>query len=228
MTAQFNAIPNGDQFSGRDNFAMAYDHLLFNTQLSHQALRLFLILMRYGRNGECFPSQERLATDMGCTTRTIRSTLAELYQFELVDNLGRIKYRSNSYALADCSQPVKVVPPVPDQPAPNQAREPEENIRINRKKTSAKGELVKENLRVCESASIREGSEDSERDIPQQPLIAYVRTNPQDPPIRDKTPKPKRGYANIEARFNARPILGDRDNGQNREQEAGAGSRSRF
>ena len=89
-------------------FVKALNSLLLNPELSDQALRLYLIMCNYGRNGDCYPSQERLAKDTGKHPRTVQRIQEQLYDLGLVNNLGRIVdersghlRHSNTYALSN-------------------------------------------------------------------------------------------------------------------------------
>ena len=197
-------------------------------RISHAAKVLYVILRDYqGENEYAWPSVATLATDMECSERYVQELLRELEAvgaIEIIEQAGWVSLYRVCFLELKSGQPTSdqlprltqavSVPPNYSSPLPPNYSSPElEPLELEK--------------RVCENAVKRSNSEGGEGDIPQLALTTEVPTNPQDPPIRDKTPKPKRGYANIEARFNARPILGDRDNGQNREQEVGAGSRSR-
>jgi hypothetical protein len=153
--------------SRSEGFAKAYDWLLFDSSISDQAKILFFILMRYNRNGNCYPGQERLAKDTGKTPRTIRRILDELYEAGLVDNQGRIEQRrSNTYLLAESvvttEQAQSGLKQKTTQPNKTELRlvksqvvpEQDENVRSVGTKTSYKVESFKEILKpLCENDS---------------------------------------------------------------------------
>ena len=154
--------------SRQEAFAKAYRWLIRDTTISPQAKLLFFDMALYDFQGECYPSQETLAADMGRCDRTIRRILDKLYEAGLVDNQGRIKYRSNSYALADCSSPIRslpalTTPPPPTNPPSQQEQvvrggienKPDENVRLNRMKMSDKVDVInKSSNPVCEVSSL--------------------------------------------------------------------------
>jgi hypothetical protein len=128
--------------------------LLFDPNISDQAIRLYLIMRSYGRNGDCYPSQERLANDTGKTPRTVQRIQNELYEEGLINNLGRIVdersghlRHSNTYALAD--HHIRVVPP--------KKAALDKNVVSDTTKMSYKVDLNKENLNtVCETPPTRD------------------------------------------------------------------------
>ena len=148
--------------SGRQEaFIKAYRWLIRDITISDQAKILFFDMALYDWQGECYPSQMTLAADMGRTDRTIRRITGELCEAGLVDNQGRIKYRSNSYALADCSSPIRPLPDLttPSAPTSQEQRgsikhQPDENVRLNRMKMSDKVDVINKSLNpVCETFS---------------------------------------------------------------------------
>ena len=59
-------------------------------RISHGQKRLYARLVRFaGRDGQCYPSQERLASDLGVTARQIRSDLTRLALFGLIETESR-------------------------------------------------------------------------------------------------------------------------------------------
>ena len=69
----------------RGGFTQASNLILRDSSLSATAVRLYLLLLSYAwQEKECFPGQVRLATDMGCTKRTIINVLAELRRRRLI------------------------------------------------------------------------------------------------------------------------------------------------
>ena len=158
---------NENLASRQEAFAKAYRWLIRDTTISPQVKLLFFDMALYDFQGECYPSQETLAADMGRCDRTIRRNLDKLYEAGLVDNQGRIKYRSNSYALADCSSPLRplpdLTPPTPPTNSPRQQEQeergdienkPDKNVRLNRMKMSDKLDVInKSSNPVCDAFS---------------------------------------------------------------------------
>ena len=60
--------------------------------------RLYERLVRFaGRNGHCYPSQEKLAELLGKSSRQIRRDLEELEAARLIEHRNRNGRRSNTY-----------------------------------------------------------------------------------------------------------------------------------
>lgn len=76
----------------------APDAVMRQRDLKPSAKLLYERLVRYaGRNGHCYPSQAKLADDLGVTDRQIRNDLAVLYKAGLLAHRNRDKRRSNTY-----------------------------------------------------------------------------------------------------------------------------------
>jgi len=66
--------------------------------LSQGQKLLYTRLVRYaGRDGRCFPSQERLATDLGISERQVRKDLIRIEAFRLIDRQAREGRRGDTY-----------------------------------------------------------------------------------------------------------------------------------
>jgi hypothetical protein len=83
-------------------FEMLPHWLLFETNISPLALRLYLVLRKYGNTeNKCFPSRQRLATDLGVSKVTIDRTKKELIEAGAVCEKHRMgaenTYTSNLY-----------------------------------------------------------------------------------------------------------------------------------
>lgn len=66
-------------------FAFVPEHVCRRSDISPSARHLWTVLASYAdKRGYCFPSQETLAADMGCTTRQIRNLVRELDQADLL------------------------------------------------------------------------------------------------------------------------------------------------
>jgi len=69
----------------RGGFTQVSNLVLRDSSLSSNAVRLYLLLLSYAwQDKECFPGQDRLASDMGCTKRTIINVLAGLRRRRLI------------------------------------------------------------------------------------------------------------------------------------------------
>lgn len=84
------------------NYTKIPNELMSQSQLSIQARYLLCVLLKYcGKDEWCFPSQARLAEDMGYKSpRYIRSILGELQRAGLVYKKRRGFNRSNTYRVA--------------------------------------------------------------------------------------------------------------------------------
>jgi hypothetical protein len=74
-------------------------------RLSSTAIHLFALLQRYaGDDGCCFPSRRKLATNLGCSTRTVDRCLSDLRSVRAIDihpryQDGKRERTSNLYVL---------------------------------------------------------------------------------------------------------------------------------
>ena len=81
-----NADPNTIVPSTGPTFMVTALSIVKSTTLSMGAKVLYPRLVLYaGKNGVCFPSQERLAEDIGVTARQVRRYLTELHDADLID-----------------------------------------------------------------------------------------------------------------------------------------------
>ena len=91
----------------RGGFSQIPNVVLRNPLLGDKALRLYTLLLSYAwQEEECFPGQETLAKDMGCTRKSITNALNELKKHKLIDwqrrglgkvNIYHIKRLSDGY-----------------------------------------------------------------------------------------------------------------------------------
>jgi hypothetical protein len=82
----------------RGGFAQVPYVVLRDTRLSPTGLKLYMILLMYAwQNGQCFPGQARLSMDMGCTARTVISTIAELKKLKFIRVERRGQGKINIY-----------------------------------------------------------------------------------------------------------------------------------
>lgn len=85
----------------RKNFTMIPNVLLSECQLSTPARLLLCVLFKYSfQKDYCWPSQETLGKDIGCTSRHIRNLLKELEEAELIDPKRLGFNRTNTYKLS--------------------------------------------------------------------------------------------------------------------------------
>ncbi len=84
----------------QDGFVMLPNRVLFMEGLSAQAVRLWAALAHYARESEeCWPGQDRLARQLGISTRSLRTILRELEDADLVRTVQRGLNRPNLYRL---------------------------------------------------------------------------------------------------------------------------------
>jgi hypothetical protein len=94
--------------------------LLRRTEISPGAKLCYARLCQYaGPQGECFPSQQAIASELGISERQIRNYLAELSEFNLIrlhkaGFQGKAVYRflHNSWMEAAAPQSGKILPPI--------------------------------------------------------------------------------------------------------------------
>ncbi len=81
-------------------FASMPRAVLRNPKLSRNSKATYSLLLDYAwQTGSCFPGQERLASDLGVSVRTIQRDLEELKNFGLIDWQQRGKNRTNVYSI---------------------------------------------------------------------------------------------------------------------------------
>jgi len=82
----------------RNGFTQVSNVILRDPRLSANAKVLYILLLSYAwQDRECFPGQDTLADNMGCTRRTIIRTLVELKKFKLISWVKRGLGKSNTY-----------------------------------------------------------------------------------------------------------------------------------
>jgi hypothetical protein len=86
----------------KKGFAAVPYEVLLDTRLDVEARLAYAILLRYAwQEGSCFPGQQRMALDMGISTRHLRRALTELR------NVGYISWKkllpggTNTYTIHD-------------------------------------------------------------------------------------------------------------------------------
>lgn len=108
-------------------FAQAPIPIVRNADLSAAARLLYITLTSYAwTDGSCYPGQERLAADLGVSSRMVRTYLAELTKAGLLTVSRRGMGQTNLYILED---------PPPEAGFLSEDR-PEAHFRIDRKPTS--------------------------------------------------------------------------------------------
>lgn len=86
-------------------FGMVQYWAISKPGLTHKALKLYVVLCTYanGSTLECYPSQKRLAGDVGCSTRTIIRLTSLLEMLDLIEVTRRRgddgKNRPNIYKI---------------------------------------------------------------------------------------------------------------------------------
>src|SRR5215212_3927159 len=82
----------------RQGFVQLPRAVLKAPKLTRNAKCLYALLLDYAwQEGSSFPGQLRLAEDLGVTDRTIRTDLAELKEFGLIDWKQRGMNKTNVY-----------------------------------------------------------------------------------------------------------------------------------
>ncbi len=86
--------------SWKHGFTQVPNVILRNSEASFGAKVAYGILLSYAwQEGSCFPGQDRMAVDMGCTTRTVRKYLKELADAKIIRIERRGLGKSNRYHL---------------------------------------------------------------------------------------------------------------------------------
>src|ERR1700687_1579695 len=86
-----NIVLKGADLLTAKGFTQVPNHVLVSNKLSPGAKLAYAMLLKYAwQNDYCFPGQERLATDMGVTDRSVRTYLQELEREKFIT----IKQRS--------------------------------------------------------------------------------------------------------------------------------------
>ncbi len=89
-------------------FIQVPEEIMLNKSISAAAKNLYIILLRYCRqSGYCWPGHERLASDMGCSTRHVRTLLKQLENQSLVyiDHRGELGESNHYYVLYSVGGP---------------------------------------------------------------------------------------------------------------------------
>ena len=95
-----NIILKGADALTQKGFTQVPNHILVSSKLSPGAKLVYAMLLKYAwQNNNCFPGQERLASDMGVTDRSVRTYLQELEHHQFVGIKQRGQGRPNLYTL---------------------------------------------------------------------------------------------------------------------------------
>ncbi|PIY80635.1 MAG: hypothetical protein COY80_01940 [Candidatus Pacebacteria bacterium CG_4_10_14_0_8_um_filter_42_14] len=82
------------------NFTRIPNQILNQSQISYQARYVFCLLLKYcGQKDYCYPSQDRLAKDMGISDRQIRAHLNELCLAGLIKKQRTGFNKTNTYTI---------------------------------------------------------------------------------------------------------------------------------
>ena len=95
-----NIILEGADLLTRKGFTQVPNHLLESNKISPGAKLVYAMLLKYAwQNDCCFPGQERLASDMGVTDRSVRSYIQELTKHDFLTVKRRGQGKPNLYIL---------------------------------------------------------------------------------------------------------------------------------
>ncbi len=94
----------------KHGFTQLPRYILKDTRLSFGARLTYAVLLSYAwQEDSCFPGQERMAKDLGATSRSIRSFLTELREMGYITWRQQGLGRTNIYYILDY-QPLKLNP----------------------------------------------------------------------------------------------------------------------
>lgn len=90
---------DSDELGVSRGFTQLPNIVLKDSRLAHADVRLYALLLSYAwAKGQCYPGQERLASDMGCdSTVTITRTMAHLVKVKLIRVKRRGQGKVNIY-----------------------------------------------------------------------------------------------------------------------------------
>ena len=95
-----NLIIKGADLATQQGWTGVPNFILVNKDISVGAKLTYALLLKYAREqNECFPGQERLATDMGTSRQSVNTYIRQLREAELVDVKRRGQGRSNLYTI---------------------------------------------------------------------------------------------------------------------------------
>ena len=95
-----NLLLRGADIATQRGWTGVPNFILESKQISIGAKLTCAMLLKYSREmDECFPGQERLAKDMGASSRSVRTWLKELSLVELIDVRHRGQGKPNLYTV---------------------------------------------------------------------------------------------------------------------------------
>ena len=95
-----NLLLRGADIATQRGWTGVPNFILESKQISVGAKLTYAMLLKYAREmDECFPGQERLASDIGATGRSVRTWLKELNMAGLIDVKHRGQGRPNLYVI---------------------------------------------------------------------------------------------------------------------------------
>ena len=95
-----NLVLKGADIATRRGWTGVPNFILETKEISVGAKLTYAMLLKYARElEECFPGQARLAKDMGCAERSVRTWLSELERVGLIDIQQRGQGKPNLYTV---------------------------------------------------------------------------------------------------------------------------------
>ena len=98
-----NIILKGADEATKGGFTQVPNFVLESDHISPGAKLVYAMLLKYAwQNGFCFPGQEALARDMGCSRRSVIRFMKELTRKEFMEITRRGQGKTNLYILNVC------------------------------------------------------------------------------------------------------------------------------
>jgi len=95
-----NLVLKGADIATQRGWTGVPNFILESKDISVGAKLTYAMLLKYARElDKCFPGQARLAEDMGCAERSVRTWLGELAQVGLIDVKQRGQGKPNLYTV---------------------------------------------------------------------------------------------------------------------------------
>src|SRR5512135_1360052 len=95
-----NLLLRGADIATQRGWTGVPNFILESKDISVGAKLAYAMLLKYARElDQCFPGQERLGKDMGCSTRSVINYLAELERVSLISIKRRGQGRPNLYTI---------------------------------------------------------------------------------------------------------------------------------
>jgi len=93
-------VKGGDIISQHRGFTQVPNFILVSKQVSVGAKLTYAMLLKYAwQDDYCYPGQERLADDIGVTTRSVVKFIKELQEADFIEVERRGQGRANRYIL---------------------------------------------------------------------------------------------------------------------------------